>query len=181
MCITHGLQSLMGCILPMMHCRSQHCWELLHPFAQCWELLHLFALSWTHITEHSKTSKWVLKLQFLTLRQDHKDPFTFMSETHLNPPSPPPPNPRLLNPKAKLWPWLFKYARKPYPMNKPLKDTYYGDQCAICTMMSFYHYFQNTSGFCFLVQRRAFVQFVIETSMGIPHLNRKIVIHFWTT
>ena len=23
----------MGCILPTMHCRSQHCWELLHPFA----------------------------------------------------------------------------------------------------------------------------------------------------
>ena len=23
----------MGCILPMMHCRSQHYWELLHPFA----------------------------------------------------------------------------------------------------------------------------------------------------
>ena len=51
MCITHGLQSLMGCILPMMHCRSQHCWELLHPFAQCWELLRLFALSWTHDTK----------------------------------------------------------------------------------------------------------------------------------
>ena len=31
--ITHGLQRLMGCILPMMHCRSQHCWELLYPFA----------------------------------------------------------------------------------------------------------------------------------------------------
>ena len=30
---TCGLQSLMGCILPMMHCRSQHCWELLHLFA----------------------------------------------------------------------------------------------------------------------------------------------------
>ena len=90
-CITHGLQSLMGCILPMMHCRSEHFWELLQPFAQCWELLHLFALSWKHITEHSKTSKWVLKLQFLTLRQDHKDPFTFMSETHLNLPSPTPP------------------------------------------------------------------------------------------
>ena len=27
--ITHGLQRLMGCILP----RYQHCWELLHPFA----------------------------------------------------------------------------------------------------------------------------------------------------
>ena len=24
---------LMGCMLPTMHCRSQHCWELLHPFA----------------------------------------------------------------------------------------------------------------------------------------------------
>ena len=34
--IAHGLQRLMGCILPTMHCRSQHCCELLHPFAhQC--------------------------------------------------------------------------------------------------------------------------------------------------
>ena len=31
--ITHGLQRLMGCILPSMHCRSEHSWELLHPFA----------------------------------------------------------------------------------------------------------------------------------------------------
>ena len=31
--ITHGLQRLRGCILSTMHCRSQHCWELLHPFA----------------------------------------------------------------------------------------------------------------------------------------------------
>ena len=31
--ITHGLQRLMRCILPTMHCRSQHCWELLYPFA----------------------------------------------------------------------------------------------------------------------------------------------------
>ena len=30
--ITHGLQSLIGCILPTMHCRSQHCWQLLYPF-----------------------------------------------------------------------------------------------------------------------------------------------------
>ena len=29
----HGLQSLMGCILPLMHFRSQHCWELLYLFA----------------------------------------------------------------------------------------------------------------------------------------------------
>ena len=50
--ITHGLQRLMGCILPTMHCRSQHCWELLHLFAhhckhaqQCWELLRPFARS----------------------------------------------------------------------------------------------------------------------------------------
>ena len=32
MFITRGLQRLMGCILPTMHCGSQHCWELLHPF-----------------------------------------------------------------------------------------------------------------------------------------------------
>ena len=31
--IMHGLKRLMGCILPAMHCRSQNCWELLHPFA----------------------------------------------------------------------------------------------------------------------------------------------------
>ena len=31
--ITHALQRLMGCILPTLHCRSQHCWELLRPFA----------------------------------------------------------------------------------------------------------------------------------------------------
>ena len=32
--ITHVLQRLIGCILPTMHCRSQHCWELLHPFTR---------------------------------------------------------------------------------------------------------------------------------------------------
>ena len=31
--IRHGLQRLTGCILPTMHCRSQHCWKLLHLFA----------------------------------------------------------------------------------------------------------------------------------------------------
>ena len=47
--ITHGLQSLTGCILPTIYCRSQHYWELLRPFAHhcqhgrnnfqhCWEL-----------------------------------------------------------------------------------------------------------------------------------------------
>ena len=29
----HGLQSLMGCILPTVHYKSRYCWELLHPFA----------------------------------------------------------------------------------------------------------------------------------------------------
>ena len=32
MLITHGLQRLMGCILPTTQGRSQHCWELLHSF-----------------------------------------------------------------------------------------------------------------------------------------------------
>ena len=31
--ITNGLLSLMGCILPTIHCRSQHCWEVSHLFA----------------------------------------------------------------------------------------------------------------------------------------------------
>ena len=35
--ITHGLQRLMGRILPTMHCRSQHCWDLWHPFAHHWQ------------------------------------------------------------------------------------------------------------------------------------------------
>ena len=45
--ITHGLQSRMGCILPMMHCRFQHCWELLHPFAHhCQHGCHNFLHCW---------------------------------------------------------------------------------------------------------------------------------------
>ena len=40
---------------------------------------------------------------------------------------------------------------------------------AICSMTSFYYYYyQNPSGFCFLVQIRAFV---IKTSMGLTNLN----------
>ena len=31
--ITHGLQSLIACIPPTIHCRSTNCWELLHLFA----------------------------------------------------------------------------------------------------------------------------------------------------
>ena len=33
MLFTRGSQRPMGCILPTMHCKSQTCWELLHPFA----------------------------------------------------------------------------------------------------------------------------------------------------
>ena len=54
--ITRSFQSLMGCILPTMHCGSQHCWELLRSFAyhcqhrrnnsqQCGELLCRFTRS----------------------------------------------------------------------------------------------------------------------------------------
>ena len=43
-------------------------------------------------------------------------------------------------------------------------------QYAICTMTSFYYYDQNPSGFCFLVQIRAFV---IQTSLGLQNLNMK--------
>ena len=63
------LQRLMGCILPTMHCRSQTCWELLHPFAHhcqhtrnnsqhCWELLRPFARS---LTVHNMNSKYKRK------------------------------------------------------------------------------------------------------------------------
>ena len=31
--ITKGFQRVMGCILPTMQCRPQHCWDMLHPFA----------------------------------------------------------------------------------------------------------------------------------------------------
>ena len=67
--VTHGLQRLMGCILPTMHCRSQHCWELLHPFAHhcqhahnnsqhCWcnnvrsRCVHLHAVSDLCVSAH---------------------------------------------------------------------------------------------------------------------------------
>ena len=33
------LESLMRCILPTMHCRSQHCWELLSPFAHSFTVM----------------------------------------------------------------------------------------------------------------------------------------------
>ena len=43
------LQSLMGCILPLMHFRSQHCWELLYRFALHYQQgcvrLHVASLS----------------------------------------------------------------------------------------------------------------------------------------
>ena len=38
--VTHGLQRLMGCILPTMHCRSQHWWELSHLFADHCQYVH---------------------------------------------------------------------------------------------------------------------------------------------
>ena len=38
------------------------------------------------------------------------------------------------------------------------------------TSISFYHYDQNPSAFCFLVQIRAFV---IQTSLGLQNLNMK--------
>ena len=41
---------------------------------------------------------------------------------------------------------------------------------AICTMASFYYYDQNSSGYCFLEQIKAFVN---ETSLGLPNLNTK--------
>ena len=37
-------------------------------------------------------------------------------------------------------------------------------------MASFYYYDQNPSGFCFLVQIRAFV---VQTSLGLKNLNMK--------
>ena len=46
------------------------------------------------------------------------------------------------------------------------------DKCisqAICTMASFYYYYQNPSGFRFLVQIRAFVT---QTSLGIPNFKK---------
>ena len=57
--ITHCLQRLMSSILPTMHCKSQHCWKLLHPFAHhcnharnnsqhCCDLLRPFARSLKH-------------------------------------------------------------------------------------------------------------------------------------
>ena len=51
--ITHGSQRLMSCI-PMMHFRSQTCWELLQPFAcslRSYTLLRYYVgLEWPKIT-----------------------------------------------------------------------------------------------------------------------------------
>ena len=74
-CITYALQSLMGFILYTMHCSSQHCWELLHPFIhhyqhgrnssqQCWELLRSFI----HHYQHGRNSSqhcWELLHPFI--------------------------------------------------------------------------------------------------------------------
>ena len=59
-----AVEVLWGCIPSIMHCRSQHFWELFHPFShhyntdattvfvllaqQCWELLRPFARSSTY-------------------------------------------------------------------------------------------------------------------------------------
>ena len=53
--IMHGLQRLMGCILYTMHCRSQTCWELLHPSAHhcqhAWNMLCPFVCSLRNCSE----------------------------------------------------------------------------------------------------------------------------------
>ena len=51
---THGLQRLMGFILPTMHCRSQYCWELLCPFAHS-------------LTIQMKTLQWYIHVVLFTL------------------------------------------------------------------------------------------------------------------
>ena len=67
----------MGCIHPKMHCRSQHCWELLHPFADhcqharnnsqhCWRnnvgscCIRLHTTANTHATTHKNVGATVL-------------------------------------------------------------------------------------------------------------------------
>ena len=69
----------MAFIPPTMHCSSQHCWELLHPFAyhyqhernnsqQSWELFHPFACSFTN----TNTRNSQLLRQFMnSLNQEH--------------------------------------------------------------------------------------------------------------
>ena len=53
-CITHGLQSLTGCILPMMYCRSQHwiwsCCIRLHTTPLCVKLKVLDLLQGHNLT-----------------------------------------------------------------------------------------------------------------------------------
>ena len=44
----HGFQSLMGCVFPVMHCRSKHCYSGLPAWTdQCWKLLRPLAHSLT--------------------------------------------------------------------------------------------------------------------------------------
>ena len=69
----HGLQSLVGCILPTMQCGSQHCWKLLHSFSiliqdmplqQGWYQRGSWWISETkyqrheNITKHEMTYSW---------------------------------------------------------------------------------------------------------------------------
>ena len=57
--------------------------------------------------------------------------------------------------------WLqLQHESSPYSQTK----------WAICTMASFYYYDRNPSGYCFLVQIKAFVN---KTSLGLPNFNMK--------
>ena len=91
--ITHGLQRLMGCILPRMHYRSQQCWELLYPFAHhcqhernssqhCWRnnvgsccvRLHaalVVKITRTKIHQNFLASKYDIISSILTLRKSN--------------------------------------------------------------------------------------------------------------
>ena len=67
---------------------------------------------------------------------------------------------------------LFRPCLKTFvaPFNRARLTTPGSPRMAICMMSSFYYYDQDPSGFCFLVQIRAFV---VLTSLGLPNLNMK--------
>ena len=69
--ITHGLQRLMGCILPTMHCRSQHCWELLRPFARSLRAVSRTAVLLVHVVYNaSYGSFFAMELEKLLVNDD---------------------------------------------------------------------------------------------------------------
>ena len=96
---THGLQSLVGCILPTRYCRFQHCWELLCPFARSMmPLLITLSFVWLDLQcfdfSHEKLEKSVGDINPMLEFMPHStsgSPFTLSHPSnHFHPTTPSP-------------------------------------------------------------------------------------------